>query len=100
MNIYKIVRPSTTVGKIRLELQGNNQAMFPVVQDDDTYVGLIYATDLRSCDEEDTALDVFKSVTDREIFVFENQPSTTAKDEIKRRKLQFMPVVDFNHRYN
>ena len=99
MNRYIWVKPTTTVGAIKSSAQATGQYMFPVVEDDDTYLGLIFESDLQNCSDTDTVSAVFKSVSERAIFIFEHQPTNRAKQIIREKKLQFVPVVDFQRHY-
>ena len=99
---YFTVTPKTTVETMKRACQEDEQQIFPLVNDNLIYLGLIYAKDLNSCDDSATALDVFgeakKWDPNRDIFVLTSQPSTEAKDLIRRQRLQFVPVVDQDHR--
>ena len=99
---YFIARAKTTVGTLKRSIRDDDQQIFPLVNSDQVYQGLIYAKDLAGCDDNDTAWDVFaeakKSGEDRNIFVLTTQPSTEAKEILHIRDLQFVPVVDRKHR--
>ena len=99
---YVIVRPTTTVGTIRRTYKDTRQSIFPVVQPDDSYVGLIFAKDLLDCGESEPAIDVLRVASrysDRDIFVFDDQPLVKAKEVIRHQRSQFVPVVDHQRRY-
>ena len=99
---YFTVTPTTTVGTMRRACQEDEQEIFPYVNDDNIYEGLIFAQDLNDCDNSYTASQVFaqakKSGGNRHVYVLQTQPSTEAKEILRRRKLQFVPVVDRDHR--
>ena len=98
---YFTVRPNTTVGRMKRSYEEDQQRVFPVAGSDNVFEGLVYAGDLRNCDDSSTASQVLIEATkwdDRDIFVLATQPVTEAKDIIRRQKIQFVPVVDRNHR--
>ena len=98
---YFTVENTTTVGAMKRSCEDDDQRVFPLVNNDNVYMGLIYATDLRNCDDSSTAAEVLIQASkwgDRDLFVLSTQPETEAKDMLRRRKLQFVPVVDQDHR--
>ena len=99
---YFIVKPTTTVGSMKRACEEDEQQIFPYVNDNNIYEGLIFAKDLNDCADSSTASQVLaqakKSGDNRDVYVLTTQPSTDAKEILRRRNLQFVPVVDGNHR--
>ena len=97
---YFIVRPETTVGTMKRSCEEDEQRVFPVVNPDNSFLGLIYAEDFRNCEDSDTAslvLEQAQKWDDRDVYVLTTQPVTEAKELMRRWKIQFVPVVDRDH---
>ena len=100
MNYYTVTT-KTTVGTMKRSCVDDDQRVFPMVNDKNIFQGLIYAEDLKNCDDSNTADEVLiqaKKWDERDVYVLSTQPSTEAKDILRRWKLQFVPVVDQDHR--
>lgn len=99
---YFTVNPTTTVGKMKRSCEEDDQQIFPYVNHNNIYLGLIFATDLKDCDDSATAHEVFELAQqagdNRNVFVLTTQPSSEAKEILISRNIQFVPVVDRDHR--
>ena len=97
------VRPTTTVGKMK-ELKANTgQAIFPVVDLDEHYLGLIFAEDFSRYPNAKDAGEVLKEARKagetRNIYVYSADTLDKARIVMGQKDAPFLPVVDFTHHY-
>ena len=100
---FLAVKNSTTVGKIKAENQDRKQTIFPVVDSEEHYLGLLYLDDLKDAPLDKTAGDVLKSVQEagehRNIYVYSKDSVDNAKALMHQKGLLFLPIVDYTHHF-
>jgi CBS domain-containing protein len=100
---YKFARPKTTVKQILKE--AGDQAMFPVVDENNVFQGSILKKDLDNKPDNKTAGEILKEVLSgeedvrRRVYVPGPTPLKDALSIMINAGLPFIPVVDNNLRY-
>ena len=97
------VRPTTTVGKMK-ELKANTgQGIFPVVDLNEHYCGLIFAADFDKYPNAKDAGEVLeearKAGEARNIYVYSTDTLDKARVVMGQKDVPFVPVVDLTHHY-
>lgn len=98
---YFSVTSKTTVGTMKKACQEENQQAFPLVDHENVFQGLIKAKDLDNCEDSDTAEDVLEKARkwdDRDIYVTAIMHMAIAKKMLEDQILQFIPVLDQDHK--
>lgn len=96
---YYTVKHDTTVETMKRARKNDDQHIFPYIDEHNIYQGLIYGEDLDEFEDSTSASHILDAAKgDRDIYVYATQPSTEAKAILRRRNLQFIPVVDRYHR--
>ena len=99
---YFIARTSATVGTLKRSIEENDQRIFPLVDENQVYQGLVYDYDLHGCEDDFTAGELLAmkidSGQDRNIFILATEASTEAKEILHIKRLQFVPILDRDHR--
>lgn len=96
---YAVVRPMTSVEKIRQASTKHHQSMFPVITPDNRYLGYIFMGDLSKYPMTKTAGEVLQQVRDagqpRIACVHGGDSYDDALVIMRAEGLPFIPVVDY-----